>query len=87
MYRHLPAAETRGAALRVAPMSVAMLVRDKVLADRTVVLTSATLELGGSFDAVAGTMGLRGEGVGFEVDPEPTVDAAGEWRVTLRIGE
>ena len=30
---------------------------------------------------------LRGEGVGFEVDPEPTVDAAGEWRVTLRIGE
>ena len=52
----------RGAVLRVAPMSVAMLVRDKVLADRTVVLTSATLELGGSFDAVAGTMGLRGEG-------------------------
>ena len=35
-----------GAVLRVAPMSVAMLVRDKVLADRTVVLTSATLELG-----------------------------------------
>ena len=25
-------------------------------------LTSATLELGGSFDAVAGTIGLRGEG-------------------------
>jgi phosphoserine phosphatase len=23
---------------------------------------------------------LRGEGVAFEVDPEPTVDAAGEWR-------
>lgn len=52
----------RGSVLRVAPMSVAMLVRDKVLADRTVVMTSATLELGGSFDAVAGTMGLRGEG-------------------------
>jgi coenzyme F420-0:L-glutamate ligase/coenzyme F420-1:gamma-L-glutamate ligase len=30
---------------------------------------------------------LRGEGVAFEVDPEPTVDAAGEWRVTLRIGD
>ena len=39
-----------------------MLVRDKVFDDRTVVLTSATLELGGSFDAVAGTIGLRGEG-------------------------
>lgn len=52
----------RGAVLRVAPMSVAMLVRDKVLAERTVVMTSATLELGGSFDSVAGTMGLRGEG-------------------------
>lgn len=52
----------RGGVLRVAPMSVAMLVRDRVFADRTVVLTSATLELGGSFDAVAGTIGLRGEG-------------------------
>ena len=30
---------------------------------------------------------LRGEGVAFEVDPEPTVDAAGEWRATLRIGD
>ena len=50
----------RGPVLRVAPMSVAMLVRDKVFGERTVVLTSATLELGGSFDAVAGTIGLRG---------------------------
>ncbi|MGA8978253.1 MAG: ATP-dependent DNA helicase, partial [Pedococcus sp.] len=52
----------RGSILRVAPMSVAMLLRDKVFGDRTVVMTSATLELGGTFDAVAGTMGLRGEG-------------------------
>jgi ATP-dependent DNA helicase DinG len=52
----------RGPVLRVAPMSVAMLVRDKVFDDRTVVLTSATLELGGTFDAVAGTIGLRGQG-------------------------
>ncbi|NNM44469.1 ATP-dependent DNA helicase [Knoellia koreensis] len=54
--------QRRGSVLRVAPMSVAMLLRDKVFGDRTVVLTSATLELGGTFDAVAGTMGLRGEG-------------------------
>ncbi|MEI2732491.1 MAG: ATP-dependent DNA helicase [Dermatophilaceae bacterium] len=54
--------QRRGPVLRVAPMSVAMLVRDKVFAGRTLVLTSATLELGGSFDAVAGSLGLRGEG-------------------------
>ncbi|TWP37589.1 ATP-dependent DNA helicase [Leekyejoonella antrihumi] len=52
----------RGSVLRVAPMSVAMLLRDKVFDDRTVVMTSATLELGGTFDAIAGTLGLRGEG-------------------------
>ncbi|HNQ07724.1 MAG TPA: ATP-dependent DNA helicase, partial [Tetrasphaera sp.] len=50
----------RGPVLSVAPMSVAMLVREKIFTDRTVVLTSATLELGGTFDAVAGTIGLRG---------------------------
>jgi ATP-dependent DNA helicase DinG len=54
--------QRRGSVLRVAPMSVAMLVRDKVFGDRTVIMTSATLELGGTFDAVAGTMGLRGDG-------------------------
>jgi ATP-dependent DNA helicase DinG len=52
----------RGSVLRVAPMSVAMLMRDKVFDDRTVIMTSASLELGGSFDAIAGTLGLRGEG-------------------------
>ncbi|GGL26492.1 ATP-dependent DNA helicase [Phycicoccus endophyticus] len=52
----------RGPVLRVAPMSVAMLVRERVFDERTVLLTSATLELGGSFEAVAGTLGLRGEG-------------------------
>jgi len=51
----------RGSVLHVAPMSVALLLRDAVFGDRTVVLTSATLELGGTFDAVAGTLGLRGE--------------------------
>ena len=51
----------RGPVLKVAPMSVAMLVRDKIFEDRTVIMTSATLELGGTFDAVAGTLGLRGE--------------------------
>jgi len=52
----------RGSVLKVAPMSVAMLMRDKIFGGRTVIMTSATLELGGTFDAVAGTLGLRGEG-------------------------
>jgi ATP-dependent DNA helicase DinG len=54
--------QRRGPVLHVAPMSVALLVRDKIFEARTVVLTSATLELGGTFDAVAGTIGLRGDG-------------------------
>ena len=54
--------QRRGSVLRVAPMSVSMLVREKIFDERTVVLTSATLELGGTFDAVAGTIGLRGSG-------------------------
>jgi ATP-dependent DNA helicase DinG len=58
----LSADPRRGPVLHVAPMSVAALVRERVFADRTLVLTSATLELGGTFDAVAGTLGLRGEG-------------------------
>ena len=54
--------QRRGHLLRVAPMSVAMALREAVFGERTVVLTSATLELGGTFDAVAGTLGLRGAG-------------------------
>ncbi|WP_028327691.1 ATP-dependent DNA helicase [Dermatophilus congolensis] len=54
--------DRRGAVLRIAPMSVAMQLREAMFTERTVVLTSATLELGGSFDPVAGQMGLRGQG-------------------------
>jgi ATP-dependent DNA helicase DinG len=46
--------------LHVAPLSVAGLLRERLFADRTVVLTSATLTPGGSFDATAGAVGLRG---------------------------
>ncbi len=54
--------ERRGTVLHVAPMSVAELLKEAVFAHRTVVLTSATLELGGSFDALAGMIGLRSPG-------------------------
>jgi len=50
--------ERRGPVLRVAPLSVAGLLRSALFGERTVVLTSATLELGGSFDAVARSVGL-----------------------------
>jgi ATP-dependent DNA helicase DinG len=43
-----------------APLSVAGLLRDRLFGEATVILTSATLELGGSFDPVAGSLGLTG---------------------------
>lgn len=46
--------------LHVAPLSVAGLLRERLFSDRTVVLTSATLTPGGSFDATASAVGLRG---------------------------
>ena len=48
-----------GNQLCVAPLQVFGTMRDKLLADKTVVLTSATLKLGGDFDAVATSVGLR----------------------------
>lgn len=44
--------------LRVAPLSVAGLLRDRVFSRSTTVLTSATLTIGGSFDAMAAAWGL-----------------------------
>jgi ATP-dependent DNA helicase DinG len=54
--------ERVGRSLRVAPLSVAGLLRERLFGQNTVVATSATLELGGSFDAAAGAFGLQGEG-------------------------
>jgi ATP-dependent DNA helicase DinG len=50
----------RGPVVHVAPIGVAGLLRERMYTDRTVVLTSATLELGGTFDAVARSVGLSG---------------------------
>ncbi|WP_156726370.1 ATP-dependent DNA helicase [Streptomyces apocyni] len=55
-YRH------SGASLRVAPMSVSGLLREKLFAERSVVLTSATLKLGGDFNGVGASLGLAPEG-------------------------
>lgn len=56
--------EIRGSSrpvLRVAPLSVAGLLRSRVFSRSTVVLTSATLTIGGSFDAMATAWGLTAE--------------------------
>jgi ATP-dependent DNA helicase DinG len=51
--------ERSGRELRVAPLSVSVLMRDHIFADRTAVLTSATLRLGGEFTTIATSVGLR----------------------------
>jgi ATP-dependent DNA helicase DinG len=56
--------------LRVAPLSVAGLLRNQVFSESTAVLTSATLTIGGSFDAMASAWGLMG----------PDTEEPAEWR-------
>ena len=48
-----------GVQISVAPLQVWGPIRDRLLADNTVILTSATLKLGGDFDALATTVGLK----------------------------
>ncbi len=64
-----------GASLRVAPLSVSGLLREKLFAERSVVLTSATLKLGGDFNGVAASLGLAPEGTeGEDVPPWKGID-------------
>ncbi|WP_067175783.1 ATP-dependent DNA helicase [Microtetraspora niveoalba] len=53
--------------LRVAPLSVGGMLRDKLFGDRTVILTSATLALGGSFDGMARQWGIGDDWTGLDV--------------------
>ncbi|MFE7722122.1 ATP-dependent DNA helicase [Nocardia rhizosphaerihabitans] len=67
----LSADEIRGVArrtLRMAPLSVGGLLRSRLFGTATVVLTSATLQIGGSFDGLAITWGLPSQ-QGGKVDP------------------
>ncbi len=62
--------------LCVAPLQVWGPMRDKLLADKSVVLTSATLMLGGDFGPVAGSVGLKpGERTEPGAGAERTEDA------------
>lgn len=54
--------ERFGRQANVAPLSVAGLMRERVLGQATTVMTSATLKIGGDFEQVAGQIGLsRGD--------------------------
>ncbi|MET7327716.1 ATP-dependent DNA helicase [Nonomuraea sp. NPDC005650] len=57
--------DRRPPSLRVAPLTVSGMLRDKLFGERTVILTSATLALGGTFDALAAQWGL-GDGKGWQ---------------------
>ncbi|MEE6137770.1 ATP-dependent DNA helicase [Mycobacterium sp. 050128] len=61
--------------LRVAPLTVAGLLRNHVFSRSTTVLTSATLTIGGSFDAMASAWGLKGT----ETGPDDATDRP-PWR-------
>ncbi|MFF7637904.1 ATP-dependent DNA helicase [Kitasatospora sp. NPDC008050] len=74
------------ASLRVAPMSVSGLLRENLYKERSVVLTSATLKLGGDFNGVAASVGLPVEGrlaqerTAGEPEREQGEDAPPYWR-------
>lgn len=59
---YIAADDSDPATLNVAPLSVAGRLREGLFDGRTVVLTSATLTVGESFDAAAGALGLQGQG-------------------------
>lgn len=68
-----------GREARVAPLSVAGLMRERVLSNVTTVLTSATLKIGGDFEAAAGSVGLRRD-ERRETPSAATDDEALSWR-------
>ncbi|MFI7239384.1 ATP-dependent DNA helicase [Streptomyces cyaneofuscatus] len=59
-----------GASVRVAPLSVSGLLREKLFAERSVILTSATLKLGGDFNGVGASLGLAPEGTAGDDFPQ-----------------
>ena len=60
--------ERRGQALNVAPLDVAEILAAAVFGDRTAVLTSATLTVGGDFNALAARLGLGVEDAEEDAD-------------------
>ncbi|MFD1371398.1 ATP-dependent DNA helicase [Actinoplanes sichuanensis] len=69
-------------ALVVAPLSVAGTLSENLYADRTVVVTSATLTLGGRFDTVARSLGLPVSAPG----PASGAPSSGDGWTSLDVG-
>jgi ATP-dependent DNA helicase DinG len=66
---------SRSRVLRAAPLAVGGLLRERLFGRSTVVLTSATLALGGTFDALARQWGLPPSTTTQSDDPVPDPDA------------
>lgn len=73
----LSASERFGRQLNIAPLSVAALMREKVLEDHPTILTSATLTIGGGFEMMANSIGLARAD---RIDLGDEVTSAGQWR-------
>ncbi|HEY4377180.1 MAG TPA: ATP-dependent DNA helicase, partial [Acidimicrobiales bacterium] len=72
--------------LCIAPLQVWGQLRDKLLAEKTAVLTSATLMLGGDFDSLASTVGLKPtERVDLAASHAKAVDGVEPW-VGIDVG-
>jgi ATP-dependent DNA helicase DinG len=77
----------RPAALRVAPLGVGGLLRERLFGQHTTVLTSATLTLGGAFDTLARQWGLpltsaptrKAEGTATDKEPPSDTDEGPKW--------
>ena len=76
--RYVAASDTDPATLNIAPLSVGLQLRDGLFADRTVILTSATLTVGDSFDVAAGALGLQGEGAPRDYRKQGIMYVAGD---------
>lgn len=59
---YAPADEAEPATINIAPLSVAMKLRDGLFGEHTAILTSATLAIGAAFEPTAGGLGLLGNG-------------------------
>ena len=64
--------QSRPPALKVAPLAVSGLLRERLFGQHTTVLTSATLTLGGTFDSMARSWGLPPEQQGPSTQAEGT---------------
>lgn len=73
--------------LRVAPLSVGGLLRASLFANATVILTSATLTVGGSFDGLAAGWGLPPHRPPTDQDSDPETEATKSAQSITAIGK